>query len=383
MSRLVVYALLAILLVPACGGSSPSNPCNGVVCDDPPPDGCHDQSTRLIYRSPGDCNQETGECSYPTEEQPCDSPPADNCQDSDTLTVYDPQGHCAQGQCDYTPVEQDCPHGCADGQCQANPNDEFELVVPEDTLLCSTFAEGDDCVRCSWESKSRVTLRAGTFVMPKDQEEFELDWVMGVEVSPGEEAGPAGAGLFTRNTEGDLQRYEYRRIYLLGDQEHELVMRVDFSESQPVLTLDAATLNLGERFHGSVSVGYQRPKLISCDYSSLESQERILLMGNGDRLELSLKGFEVMHGHPWPGMTYRFDIAEARFTRGPEQRTTDEFFLTAATLNHHGPIPSYWVILEEPLDGIHALTVDEFCDGTNLSYLDENFEVIDTQGYQY
>jgi len=118
------------------GACVPDDPCQGVVCNRPPPPTC-DGDTRITSLPAGTCD--AGVCSYEREEYPCDddglfcfsgacdssdpcatvsctSPPTNRCDANDAI-AYPSEGLCAAGLCNYTPERVNC---TADGQfCQA------------------------------------------------------------------------------------------------------------------------------------------------------------------------------------------------------------------------------------------------------------------------
>lgn len=138
------YASVSLACELGCAdGACVGDPCNGVVCDDPPSP-CH--------AATGTCS--SGVCSYAvltgaacddgaacTDDDRCGangtcagtaiacvSPPAATC-DGDTLRVPAATGTCADGRCDYPVTEVACADGCAAGACKGDP---CEGVVCDD-----------------------------------------------------------------------------------------------------------------------------------------------------------------------------------------------------------------------------------------------------------
>lgn len=102
-----------------------SDPCEGVICDDPPPDECSDDlEALLIYPDTGRCESSDGEpmCEYRPREDRCASPPASECIDDWSLRRYDPRGRCDLSTgvptCTYEGSAETCDHPpedtCAD-----------------------------------------------------------------------------------------------------------------------------------------------------------------------------------------------------------------------------------------------------------------------------
>jgi hypothetical protein len=109
------------------------DPCTDVVCDSPPDDECEDTDTLNAYDPEGYCVD--GDCYYnfvptdcpfgcvsqagddvceadPCDGVVCDDPPNDECTDSVHLLVYEDTGSCDGGLCSYIAAENLCPHGC-------------------------------------------------------------------------------------------------------------------------------------------------------------------------------------------------------------------------------------------------------------------------------
>jgi len=137
----------------AAGACIP-DPCDGIVCDDPPEDTCDENGARVFHED-GVC--EDGACTYapalvicptgevctdgvcaapdPCADIVCDDPPEDFCDD-DGLQVTHDDGVCAAGTCTYAPVAQTCPADdvCENGTC-VTPDPCADIVCddpPED-----------------------------------------------------------------------------------------------------------------------------------------------------------------------------------------------------------------------------------------------------------
>ena len=117
-------------------GQCAGDPCNGVLCNTPPPSACTgDGALRAWDGQPGQCVD--GGCEYATFDQACGggcdagqcvgdacagvtcaSPPADYCADDATLVRYgDATDTCDNGACIYGSETVSCPSSCKAGQC--------------------------------------------------------------------------------------------------------------------------------------------------------------------------------------------------------------------------------------------------------------------------
>jgi hypothetical protein len=354
-------ALAAAALAAACGVSGgPEDPCSGVNCNLPPEDVCADDSTLLIWGSNGTCNPDTGECDYPLGEKAC-------------------------------------PHGCEEGKCLGHPSGDFELLVPDSTVLCTSFAWSGDSVEYVWESKGRVTLNPGSILLPRNQETIQADPVAYLEVSPGVTAFSPDPGLFRREIRGDenngIYRYEFEQLSTAGTRGYQVALAVEFEvvngqAQQPVVVLDDHTLFFGPGYEGSLTTELEaggmllNSGLVSCRRDQLEERERILAVENGDRLTFTTRGYDEEFTWPQPQMVYVFEIAEARLEHGNDTRVVTDFFDLAATVNHHGCCPGYLVILNEPIGDIHRLTIDEFTTGWDVLYQDQLGQTLERYAYQ-
>ena len=94
--------------------------------------------------------------------------------------------------------------------------DGFALVIPPDTSTCAMYFSHD--VFLEYSLLGRVQLKEGMVLLPRDQEQFERDWIELVELGPERtQPVPAGPGLFTREIQGDEQngayQFTYNRVY--------------------------------------------------------------------------------------------------------------------------------------------------------------------------
>jgi hypothetical protein len=115
-------------------------PCQGVVCDEPPASSCDQDSGHLVYYSlPGVCVSDgtdteciyepvTWECENGCQDgvcidtvcdgKSCVTPPARYCSGELDLIVFSPIGRCSEsGSCVYTRNRINCKNGCQPGRC--------------------------------------------------------------------------------------------------------------------------------------------------------------------------------------------------------------------------------------------------------------------------
>jgi hypothetical protein len=123
---------------------TPVNLCAGILCEEPPADGCDGESA-VTYVDEGECNPDDGECLYaevtrrdcaaeglfcnnarcqaenPCAGITCNTPPENFCNENDNAVVYVARGTCAGGECSYLESVRDCDNAtevCEDGACR-------------------------------------------------------------------------------------------------------------------------------------------------------------------------------------------------------------------------------------------------------------------------
>jgi hypothetical protein len=313
----------------------------------------------------------------------CDNPPADTCKDASTLTTFSPLGICdpLSGKCSFFAQEKTCNHGCQAGKCQGPSTGDFELVVPDNTVLCTSFSYNGDAVVYVLEGKARVSLRSGSYVFNKTDQEKTADLITGVEIWPGLTATPVDSGRFVLTILGDdtsgLYRYDFEQIFEIGSEQYPISLTAEFEIEagqivNPIVELDLQTLFFGPGYSGRISVDIMTSGLVSCQRDSLEERTRTLLVDNGDQLTLTMRGFDEEFTWPQPGMAYVFELVQAEFVSGAEQRTVTDFFHLAACVNHHGGCcPSYVIDFSEPFGNVQRLLIEEFNMGNYLHYMDD------------
>ncbi|MFO0597973.1 MAG: hypothetical protein U0228_21910 [Myxococcaceae bacterium] len=146
-------------------GQCNGDPCASVTCTSPPLSTCNG-NVRHVFVSPGACA--AGSCTYsaqdincasgcnagqcmgdPCQGVMCNAPPAPICLNGSTRRVYGSTGTCNQGACDYTPTDQTCPYGCANGACTADPCSGVSCSTPPGTTcqgnLLRTWSSSGTC----------------------------------------------------------------------------------------------------------------------------------------------------------------------------------------------------------------------------------------------
>lgn len=104
---------------PSCSGDQLIT--YGGVCDGDEAQTCNYPAVETVTCEAGCAD---GACNPdPCEDVVCDDPPAPECNESGGLVSYEPTGTCSGGECDYqriSPAEQ-CVHGCDSGACLQGP----------------------------------------------------------------------------------------------------------------------------------------------------------------------------------------------------------------------------------------------------------------------
>jgi hypothetical protein len=257
----------------------------------------------------------------------------------------------------------------------------FELVVPEDTWLCTTFYPVvGDWLQGMLEVKARVRLRPGRYELPRDALDVPAELIRSYEVYPGVEAWPDGPGAFHRTLRGEadggVYRYAFEQAFQGPSERFAFVLGAEFEVRDghplaPVLTLTDEVLFGDLGYDGLSGFSWNQMPLLSCRRDLLTPFERDLRVEGGDRLQIFQRGRQEFFEWPPPGgMVYVGEIERAVWTRGAGSREQTDFFRLASIVNHHGCCPGYLVLLDEPLDGVHGLMIDEFSYGFVLHYLD-------------
>jgi hypothetical protein len=149
------------------------DPCLGVVCDEPPKNGCSGGSSYSAYNAQGECS--AGKCEYsfnaigcfceddecttdPCLEVTCKTSPKATCKNDTTLTTFAAAGTCSRGSCSYESSDQPCA-ACKDGACSsARARTSVNLVKPVRLVRYPTPPSALR-TRLAWSAKWR-TARA-------------------------------------------------------------------------------------------------------------------------------------------------------------------------------------------------------------------------------
>jgi hypothetical protein len=392
-------------------GECQTDLCQGVTCDQPPPNECKDANTLIVYDTTGTCNPDTGECEYTSNEHACqngcsqgacegdpcqnvvcDQPPPDECKDSATLLEYPATGTCdpATGLCDYPATEVPCDQYCSNGVCDEDLGDDFALRAPAGTRLCSIFGGPDPFY--NYDSKGILYFKEGVWRLPRDQASFESDLVDRVEISPGMDIQPTGPGVFTRTIQGTADDgqyvYEYRRPYDNGGDPFELIIRATFQVTAgqaeaPVLLIDDAEYLAAHFCNTTVSAWGNSLSwgngFLTCQFDARDVFERWrveVTTESGDQLTMHLRlSYKCccLIGRDWA------EIVETRLVRGQDERIQTGFYRQAFSAQHHFFGRNLLAMFDTPLSNVHGVLLSD-ADGANpvLEYLDADFNVVET-----
>jgi alpha-tubulin suppressor-like RCC1 family protein len=70
----------------------------------------------------------------------CATPPAPGCRSETTLRTFSAPGVCVDGACSYSPIDTECPAGCADGMC--TPSKGKVMVSAGKFFTCAVNSAG-------------------------------------------------------------------------------------------------------------------------------------------------------------------------------------------------------------------------------------------------
>jgi hypothetical protein len=394
-------------------GECQTDLCQGVTCDQPPPDECKDATTLIVYTDTGTCNSDTGECEYSSSEHVCqngcsqgacegdpcqgvvcDQPPPDECKDAATLLEYPAMGTCdpATGLCDYPATEVPCNQYCSNGVCDEDLGDDFALLAPAGTRLCTIFGGPDPFYNL--DSKGILYFKEGLWRLPRDQASFESDLVDRVELAPGVDIQPTTPGVFTRTIQGtpdDGQYlYEYRRTYDHGGDPFELIIRATFQVTAgqaetPVLLIDDAEY-MAARFCNTTILAWGNSipwsnAFQTCQFDVQEIFERWRIEVIVDNYDLLIFHLRLSYkcccfiGRDWA------EVVETSLVRGQDQRIVTDFYRQAFSAMHHIFGQNLLAMFDTPLGNVHGVLLrDADHDNPVLEYLDADFNVVLTPG---
>jgi len=252
------------------------------------------------------------------------------------------------------------------------------LVFPEDLSFCGWNAlERITPPYAPFEDKLRIRLRAATVRWPLEQERAEVELIELVEVSPdGEVARPAGPGVLEVTVMTDSQRTWYGFNYR---QEHQVGGRSLNASFGFVLRDPPAT--------GVFQLeDVLTPEHNTCTFSQGQIEGRVEAEArNGDRVVFDYR--YVLSFYCPPGMACMTpygagDPKRGELTRGAGQRVVDSYFRLGLACAHHGGPDRFIMIFDQPLDGIHGVTLmPDQMGGTSyqIDYLDEQLAVSHTE----
>ena len=285
----------------------------------------------------------------------------------------------------------------------------FALEIPEGTSVCSSLnlnSPSND-PRVSYESKSRVTLRSGTFELPTRFCAFSLDLVEQVVVGPAQElALPEGPGIMQvedragSRTNRTIYEFSYRQKFSLSGAGGErrsfelgifdLAFRAD--DTDPV----KKTLALDESFltFNLSMVGFADNPDLSMTYRSCLNEglpawliEYHLEDGGVVRLKerfLPPKDFAT---------TGPASLEAANVQIGDSRQVVRSYWDLVYSSSRHNTGAKYWVLLDPPIsvpgvnEPVHGLQLDAedppevfglvvTPQQPALAYLDENLDVL-------
>lgn len=281
--------------------------------------------------------------------------------------------------------------GVDGGPADQDIGDGFALVIPAGTSTCAMYFSPD--VFLEYSLLGRVQLREGMILLPRDQAQFERDWIDLVELGPERtQPVPAGPGLFTREIQGDEQngayQFTYNRVYQYGGEPFTIEATstfqvVDGQPEEPRLTLTQEILSpdgwdpkfwmTGVLGDGSDWASQGRVYM-TCSGDEFMEFLHLADMQNGDRLEMTVRGGI----NSMPCGAYGM-VLQASYIRGPAERQVSDYFDLALAAGCHGASPHYLIHFSEPLDGIHFLYLyQESGYPTELHYLDAGLNVTET-----
>ncbi|MBW2700403.1 MAG: hypothetical protein JRF33_06250 [Deltaproteobacteria bacterium] len=380
-----------------------ADPCAEIVCDDPPTQACHDADNLRVWTD-GNCVD--GDCVYdqyadtfcengcaddacvgdPCAGIVCDEPPAPACHDETYLRTWT-DGSCVDGDCVYEQYSDSfCDYGCTNDACNPLPEGALELVIPENTGLCTIWGWGGDSVRMNWEGKARVTLNPGRIVFLEGEDEIEADLIAGLEVWPGFSATAKAPGTFLRSIEEDeegvitWQRFLYSQDFAADARTMRIELMVEYAiedgvASQPTVVLDDPTLFEQAHYTGVFLEEWMQIQLISCNFDYLIEEVRSIEVDNGDTFSFTKRGImDPANGAP-------FELVKTLMVRDGETREVTDFFDLCSSLNHHGWFCGYLAHFDEPVGDVHLIWIDEFSYGDVVHYMNGDGQEIESSPF--
>ncbi|MBN2495806.1 MAG: hypothetical protein JXR96_14545 [Deltaproteobacteria bacterium] len=225
--------------------------------------------------------------------------------------------------------------------------------------------------------KLRASVLEGDWSLPLDRDEFELDLIGRVTLSPdGAESAALGPGVF---------RF-WRDDWGPGQPEYCI-----FDYRQPFLA-DAGAFDVSFGFYLECQTGaiWEMPANLGpgpypCDRLDENTPGHVAATAaNGDQVEFDFYYYEGCEKTIGFGLCPMFfgDPSRGCFTRGQEERETTDYYALALSCIHHGPPRTFLMVFDQPLDGIQAVELDDRSMPAELRYLDAAFSVFDTQAVE-
>jgi hypothetical protein len=383
-----------------------TDPCAGVVCDQPSDNQCLDAITLRVFDAIGVCIRPKGDCEYgfsdrtcttscednqcvgqdPCQDVVCDDPPAARCLDKTTIEEYDPVGTCdpVSGRCDYDKSERNCIDGCLKGFC-LDLGQDYALVIPAGTQVCSDKRSTWD-IFGGYQNRMRITFEDGVVSLPNDQDSFERSWIASVEFGPERTLlTPLANGSFTRTNSAERVDYQFVQAFSDGAKTYTLTYDVWFDPNlqedrlrifdelylSPPITYPVKTIELtvdGDE--------YERWYFLTCLYDLYLPVQHRVVTADGAELELEERVYSSSDACMLACPTA---LLQASFQLGQDQRLVQDPFRLAFVDSQHNWFDQFLVVFDDPVDDIHALhffPADNDAPEKKVDYLDAELNVI-------
>ncbi|MBW2699461.1 MAG: hypothetical protein JRF33_01470 [Deltaproteobacteria bacterium] len=387
------------------GSCDSIDPCAGVVCDEPPDNHCVDALTLRIFETWGVCGQADGICDYGFTDRACttgcedarcvgedlcegvvcDDPPPARCLDDSTVEEFDSAGTCeaSSGRCDYERSERTCPDGCVQGVCLSLGED-YALVIPAGTRVCTDKHSSWD-VFGAYQTRMRVTFRDGVVSLPKNEPSFERDWIASVEFGPDRVLlDPLTSGYFTLTSLADRDEYEFVQTFSDGSMAYTLTYKVEFD---PSATDDR--LRVFDEFYLSPPVTYPTQTIeLTVDREEFErwyflTCRHDLYLPVLHRVQTADGAELLLEERYYPSEDCMFAcptaLVRARFQLGQEERLLEDPFRLAFVDGQHNWFDRFLLVFDDPVEDIHALHYfpnDNQAPEKKVDYLDAELNVM-------
>ncbi len=296
------------------------------------------------------------------------------------------------------------------GGADLDLGEDFAILVPAGTQICTMCGYLNDVVP-EYEHKGRITLAPGLIRLPRSQDSLEVDWIQKIELGPARTlALSQGPGRFDRTLQGSpdngTYRYEFTQPFLVDGNAFNIMFSADFevenkTAANPVLSLDPQTLSVNPWSSSStipfeLKAEWQDPssplgkvvqKYSACNYDFFHPTEVEVDIQGGDQLRMSFRCPDHSSTIVILSTVCPCPLASASFTSGGQQRDIqDHFRLVFISWNHCNISQHSLIVIDQPLSGVSAISVPggAYSDvagypPTQLDYLDENFQLIETR----